>query len=359
MNMKILVKLCVILGFCLALISCGADSENKKAGPSVSGPHRTTPVDVYVIKPLSLEKNLQSTGNIVPFESVQIRPERSGKITSLNITESGYVKAGKVIAQIDDSELIAERDKQEINLEYLRNEVKRGTALLEIQGITEEEVDRIKNQVKAAESEIRILNIQIEKSKVKAPFSGVLGLRKISEGAYVTPSDVIVDIQQNYKVRLDFQVAEKYLSKVKPGQTISFVVAGSDEVFTAKVYAFSNEISSRTRTFTVRAVADNPNGLLKPGQFSKINLVTGSSDEAIMVPTDAVIPILEGKQVFLLKNGRATATNIETGIRQEELVEITEGIEIGDSVIVSALLSISDGALVKASDIVNANKFID
>ncbi|MEM1326505.1 MAG: efflux RND transporter periplasmic adaptor subunit [Bacteroidota bacterium] len=333
--------------FCLMLAqSC--KEETPEAAPITQAP-RATPVQGIVVQNSAVDETINATGSLIANETVEIRPERAGRLVSLNFQESSVVSSGKLLAQIDDSELLAQRSRLMINLDLAKKEVARGDELLQIQGISEEEMDRLQNRVEDINAEVKILDIQIEKSKVHAPFSGVLGLRQISRGAYITPSDVIVDLQQIHPIKLEFDVPERYLSKVREGQGLEFTVVGSDRTFNAKVYALGAEISPATRTFKVRATANNREGLLKPGQFAKVNLVTGTNEKAILVPTDAVIPVLEGKQVFVARNGRAIASKVEIGNRLAENIEILDGLSAGDTIITTGLLSLSDGALIEVN----------
>jgi membrane fusion protein (multidrug efflux system) len=178
-----------------------------------------------------------------------------------------------------------------------------------------------------------------------------LGLRQVSQGAYVTPNDIIIELKQISPIKLEFEVPERYLVQVKEGQTLEFTIVGSDQIFTAKVYAIGTEISPLTRTFKVRATAKNSNNTLKPGQFARVSLVTGINENAIMVPTDAVIPVLDGKQVYLVRNGRVIAQKVETNERSAEMIEVVTGLEIGDTVAVGGLLALSDGGLIRINQI--------
>ena len=341
----------------LALVSC-ADSEpppSTVANPTSNSQRaRAVSVTGYLVAPKPMEKSIQATGNLIAYESVAIRSERSGKLVNLNVRESGYIKKGTLLAQIDDEELKAQNDRLDINLELAEKEWERGKELLGIQGISEEELDRLENRVKEINAEKAILNIQIEKSKVFAPFSGILGLKQISQGAYVTPNDILIELQQIDPIKLEFEIPEKYLSDVKQGQPLKFTVVGADQAFNAVVYAIGTEISPTTRTFKVRATSKNGARLLKPGQFAKIELVTEVKEDAVLIPTDAVIPVLDGKQVYLVKNGKATATPIITGERRASEVEIMQGIQIGDTLLVSGLLNLTDGVPVKVNELVEA-----
>ncbi|MEM9886041.1 MAG: efflux RND transporter periplasmic adaptor subunit [Bacteroidota bacterium] len=341
-------QMLVLFALFYLLIAQSCKEEDTKTAATTPTP-RATPVEGLVVENSAVDETINATGSLIANETVEIRPERAGRLVSLNFQESSNVQSGKLLAQIDDSELLAQRSRLMINLDLAKKEVARGDELLQIQGISEEEMDRLQNRVEDINAEVKILDIQIEKSKVHAPFSGVLGLRQISRGAYITPTDVIVDLQQIHPIKLEFDVPERYLTKVRENQPLEFTVVGADETFAAKVYAIGAEISPATRTFKVRATANNRAGLLKPGQFAKVNLVTGTNNKAILVPTDAVVPVLEGKQVFVARNGRAIASKVATGNRMADEIEILDGLMAGDTIITTGLLSLSDGALIEVN----------
>lgn len=344
-------QLCFLAFIGLLLPYCSDEKTASQAPPAATRGPRAALVDAYVVQPQRLEQIINATGNLIAYESVEIRPERSGKLVQLNFKESGYIRAGTLIGKVDDSELVAQKARLSVNLELAQKEVARGQELLAIQGISQEELDRLVNTVQDIKAEQNILDIQIGKSKITAPFSGVLGLRQVSQGSYVTPTNVIVDLKQISPIKLEFEVPERFLPKVKNGQELNFNIAGSDEVFIAKVYAIGTEISPLTRTFKVRATAKNPGNNLKPGQFAKVTLVTGINEQAVMVPTDAVIPVLDGKQVFLIRNGKSIAQKVETNDRSENQVEITSGVSLGDTIIISGLLALSDGGAININSI--------
>lgn len=344
-------QLCFLACLVLLLPNCSDKKTASQAPPAASRAPRAALIDAIVVQPQRLEQIINATGNLIAYESVEIRPERAGKLVQLNFKESGYVRAGTLIGKIDDSELVAQKDRLTVNLELAEKEVARGRELLAIQGISQEELDRLINRVQDIKAEQNILDIQISKSKITAPFSGVLGLRQVSQGAYVTPTNVIVDLKQISPIKLEFEVPERFLPQVKNGQELNFSIAGSDQNFIAKVYAIGNEISPLTRTFKVRATAKNSDNELKPGQFAKVTLVTGVNENAVLIPTDAVIPVLDGKQVFLVRNGQSIAQKVVTSDRSADQVEVTSGVSLGDTIIISGLLALSDGGLIKINSI--------
>ena len=337
--------------------SCYKEQKESVSAPTNSpSKPRATPINGFVIQPSSIKKAINATGSLIAYEAVEIRSERAGKLVSLNFREASQVNKGKILGQIDDAELQAQRKRLLVNLDLAEKEVARGKELLKIQGISKEEIDRLENRVADIYAEIAIIDVQISKSTIKTPFSGMLGLRMVSQGAYITPSDAIVTLQKVSPIKLEFDVPEKFLSEVKNGQEITFTVVGTNKIFTGTVYAIDPEISPTTRTFRVRANAPNKNKLLKPGQFAKVNLVTGINNEAIIIPTDAVIPVLDGKQVYVVNKGRAIAKSVKTGDRRASEIEIIDGLSIGDTIIVSGLLAISDGSLITVNELVDTQK---
>lgn len=345
----------LVLLAALAFAGFSCQKEPKETGGQAQAGNksaRTVPVDVFVVEGDLLEQVITATGNIIPNEAVEIRPERSGKLVSLGFREATYVEKGRLLAKIDDADLLAQKDKLAVQLKLAEIELERARGLLAIQAATQEEVDRLSNRVEELKADQRILDVQLDRSKVLAPFDGYVGLRDISEGAYVTPQNVLVDLQQINPIKLEFEVPEKYLSLVKNGQELTFFVSGSEQQYKARVYALSSDIAPSTRTFTVRATATNGNNQLKPGQFAKVELVTGVNESAIIVPTDAVIPVIDGKQVYVFRDGKAIGTAVTTGTRLDARVEITDGLQVGDSIIVSGLLSLTNGTPVQVNKLI-------
>lgn len=334
---------------CLVFIACKSDPKVGASGPggAPQGGPRVVSVDGFLAVPSRLERSVEATGNLIPNEAVAIRSERSGRLVQLQITESARVQSGQLLAKIDDSELRAQREKQLIRKAFLEKELERDKELVKIQALPQEQVDLKVNEIDQIAADIKLLDIQIRKSVIAAPFSGLVGLRQVSPGAYITPSDVLVEIQQIDPIKLEFDIPEKYISEVKIGQDVSFEVTGSNEQYSAKVYALSTEVASDTRTFKVRATTTNKDLKLKPGMFTRVRLITAISEQVVMVPTDAVVPTLEGQQVFVIMNGKAAARPVITGDRKEAYLEISSGLNVGDTVVVTGLMGISEGTAIK------------
>lgn len=321
-----------------------------RGGPG--GPIPVTPVDYMVVAAQSLENTLQTTGNLVANEFVDIRPERSGRLTKILFKEGGLVQQGALLAELDRVELEAQLSKLKVNEAYYIREIARAKDLLAIDGIAQEEFDRITLSLDQTRADIRITEVAIEKTRIRAPFTGRLGLRQVSEGAYVSSNDILVRLQQTNPIKLEFDVPERFSRDLRIGQRVEFSVEGLRQMFFAEVYALSNEVESSTRTLMVRARCGNSGNTLQPGNFAKVKITTSQNQKVVLVPTDAVIPILNGQQVLVIRNGAASGQQVEVAQRLENYIAITGGLNPGDTVILSGLLALRDGMPVMPSQIV-------
>ncbi len=311
-------------------------------------------VDVYVAKPQLFQEKIEVPGTIVANEVAEIHPEVSGRIVQLNIAEGKYVGKGTVLAKLYDGDLRAQLNKLQIQLALAEKTEERQAQLLKIQGISQQDYDISLLQVNSLKADIGILQTSISKTVVRAPFSGKLGLKNISPGAYVSPATVIAVINQTDVLKLDFTIPEKYIDKVKIGQLVTFTFEGSKKELGAKVIATESNVTENTRSLTVRAsVIGQDNGLL-PGSFAKVQVSFDPDPEALLIPTQAVLPQARGKKVILYKSGTAIFADVTTGIRDSSMVQITDGLKAGDTVVVTGLLSVRPEAKIQIGKIVNS-----
>ncbi len=334
----------------LALVKIFFLTPKKAETSGASGPNAAKPIALvtgYIIKPELLDNEVYASGAISANEEAALRPEVSGKIVYLNIVEGGRVAKGELLVKINDADLKAQLKKLQFQLSLAEEKEGRQKKLLDISGISKEEYDIVLNQRDVARAEIETLMAQIAKTEIRAPFSGILGIRKISEGAYVTPADILITMQQIDQVKVDFSVPEKYMNKVKKGDQILFTLEGTEGTFSANIYAIDPKIDLSTRTVQLRAIAPNRNGKIFPGSFAKIQLVLNKNNKAIMVPTQSIIPILKGQKVYLYKNGKVGEQMVETGVRTSAKIEIVKGLAVGDTVIVTGVMSIKNETPVK------------
>lgn len=336
------------------LIACGSkkknDASKPKAGASTPPPMK---VDGYVVRPESFQENIEVPGSLVPNESAEIHPEVSGRIVQLNVAEGRYVGKGTVLAKLYDGDLRAQLNKVQIQLALAEKTEDRQAQLLKIQGISQQDYDISLLQVHSLKADIGILQTSISKTVVRAPFSGRLGLKNISPGAYVSPASVIAVINQTDQLKLDFSVPEKYIDQIKMGLLVTFTFEGSQKELGAKVIATESNVTENTRSLTVRAAVMGKDPGLLPGSFAKVKLSFDPDPNSLLVPTQAVLPQARGKKVILYKEGKAIFAEVTTGVRDSSRVQITDGLKAGDTIVVTGLLSVRPEAKIQIGKIVN------
>jgi membrane fusion protein (multidrug efflux system) len=305
-------------------------------------------VDVYVIQNEKIDNKIMASGTIMPNEEVDLKAEYAGRLVKLNIQEGAFVTKGQLIGKINDRELKAQLTKIEYNQELARKIEGRQKKLLTIEAINLEEYDITSNNINVLEAEKEVVASQLEKTEIRAPFSGRIGLKYISEGAYVSPSTSIVSIVQSNPVKIDFTIPDKYAPLVKVGTSVQFTLNGDASIHTAKVVAIDPKMDENLRTLKVRAMVANPAGRFVPGMFVKIDASLGGSESAVMIPTESIVPVLKGKKVYVVKNGKAEERMVTTGTRTDTKIQILEGLQLGDSLITSGIIAIKSNTKVKA-----------
>jgi membrane fusion protein, multidrug efflux system len=306
----------------------------------------------YVVKGQKLDNQIFATGTILPNESVDLKTEVPGKIITLNIAEGKAVTKGQLLIKLNDADLLAQIKKIEAQLRLAETQRQRLQKLLEVKGVSQEEYDLVDNQISAYRADIEYYQAQIAKTELRAPMSGIIGLRSVSVGSYVNATTPIAMLMQTNPAKIDFSVPEKYANQVKIGDNVHFSVEGDQTKYTAKVYAAEAQIDPNTRTLKLRATANNPNGKIRAGAFAKVDLQLAEQNNAMMIPTESLVPILKGQQVFVSKNGLATVMKVEIGVRSDANIQIISGLSVGDTVITSGLMGIKPNAPVKFSKIV-------
>jgi membrane fusion protein (multidrug efflux system) len=335
----------------MLFFSCGKKKTTTTQRPG--GPPPPMRVDAFVVRPQVFQETIEVPGSIVANEAAEIHPEVSGRIVRLNVAEGKYVSRGTLLAKLYDGDLLAQLNKLQVQLKIAEKTEERQKQLLEIQGISQQDYDLSLLQVNSLRADIGIIRTAISKTEVRAPFSGRLGLKDISPGQYVTPASVIAVINQTDQLKLDFTVPEKYAGQIKNGQLVTFTYEGSKKQLGAKVIATESNVEENTRSLMVRAqVTAREDGLL-PGAFAKVHLTFDPDPNALMVPTQAILPQARGKKVILFKGGTAIFADVTTGVRDSVRIQITEGLQAGDTVVVTGLLSVRPEAKIVINRIVN------
>lgn len=349
------ITLLVILAVLALLLIPRLLPEEKAASPQAAGPRmaQAIPVDVKVIEPEQLSNTIFANGSVLGNESVEIVTETPGKITKIHFREGQHVSKGELLVEINNADLLAQKRKAEIEIELAESREFRQRKLLEREGISEDAYDEALNQLNRLKAELEFINAQIAKTEIRAPFNGAIGLRSVSEGSYITPSTRIATLQSYDPVKIDFSIPQKYYQIVEKGKKVLMRKPGEEKAFEARIYAIEPEIDEVSRMFRVRALAPNENRQLVPGAYIEISIVLDEIDEAYLIPTEALIPDVQGHMVFTVKNGQATPRRVEAGIRTEKEVQLLDGVQTGDSVIVSAIIQLRPGAAINVSRVVN------
>jgi membrane fusion protein, multidrug efflux system len=352
-----LVTVSIFLVSLSILTGCGGKKKKEAASKQQAG---TKPppmrVDGYIVIPQPFQENIEVPGTIVANDVAEIHPEVAGRIVSLNVAEGKYVGRGTVLAKLYDGDLRAQLNKLQIQLALAQKTEERQAQLLKIQGISQQDYDISLLQVNSLKADIGILQTSIQKTVIRAPFSGKMGLKNISIGAYVSPASIIAIINQTDNLKLDFTVPEKYIDQIKNGQLVTFTFEGSSKQLGAKVVATEANITETTRSLTVRAAVIGSDPGILPGSFAKVKLSFDPDPNAILIPTQAVLPQARGKKVIVYKSGTAIFADVTTGIRDSARVQILDGLKAGDTVVVTGLLSVRPEAKIQIGKIVNSQK---
>jgi len=337
----------------LFIVACGSkdkkeSTQSKSGSPSKQPP---IPVDAVITKIQTLVTDIEVPGSLLANESTEIHPEVSGRLVQLNVKEGTFVSRGALLAKLYDGDLQAQKRKVEVQLKIAEQTENRQDQLLKIQGISQQEYDLSLLQVHNLKADIDIINEAIRKTEIFAPFSGKLGFKNISPGAFINPATILCTISQLSQLKLQFTVPEKYSSQIKNGQNVDFTVDGSLKTNHAHVSATEVYIEENTRSLSVRAIVISQDPYLIPGAFAKVKIELGKDNLAMMIPTEAVIPTGRKKQIYLFKSGKAMAMDITTGVRDSSRIQVLSGLNLGDTVITTGLLFLKTGSDIKISKI--------
>jgi len=335
----------------ILLIGGCSDGKNSSSGRGSGMAAAGVPVDVVVLQPQLLDNKIFTTGTLLANEEVALRPEISGRVTSISFAEGTGVRKGDVLLRINDRELKAQLKRKEFEETQASDKEARMRRLLEVKGISQEEYDRAANALGMVRAEKEIIRSELAKTKIVAPFDGMVGLRYVSEGSYVTSNMLVATMQDADPVKVEFSVSEKYAKQINKGSEIKVRVGDSQEEYQGSVYAVEAKIDPATRTMKARAKIPNPRGDLIPGSFAKVDITLERLPDAIVIPAESIIPEMSGEKVFICVNGKARSVPVKTGIRTETGVQITEGLNPQDTLVVTGLLQLTDDRAVQIKNL--------
>jgi membrane fusion protein, multidrug efflux system len=339
------------LGFLIGISAC-KEKKTQTAAPANTGRNQGPMMVMgYIAKTGAVSEPLELPGTLLALEATEIHSEVNGRIVGLYINEGSFINKGALMMKLFDGDLQAQLKKLQVQLQIAEKTEERNKELLKINGISQQDYDLSFLQVSNIKADIELIETNIAKTEIRAPYSGKLGFRNVSMGAYVTPATIITTIRQINQLRLQFSIPEKYADKIVMGQTVPFSVAGSRQKFLAKVYATESIVSETTRGLNIRCLVQQSNNALVAGGFAKVDMDFSRNDNALLVPTQAILPQARGKKVVVYRNGIASFVDVQTGVRDSANVEIISGINPGDTIITTGLMGIKPDAKIKLTKV--------
>jgi membrane fusion protein, multidrug efflux system len=319
---------------------------DKSAIVGPQGPKKATPVEAMKVRTIRVSNIIRISGNIMSNEEVNLQSQIAGVVTEVNFTEGAHINKGDLLIKIDDSQYQAQLQKDEVSRQLDQLTADRTKKLLDINGVSQQDYDIAMNNLNGIIADMKVIQVSIGYCNIRAPFDGVIGLKNVSTGSYITTSTIIADIEEISPIKIDFYVPEKYSGVLHKNDSIKFTISGYDETFTGIIYAIDPKIDQTSGGLHIRALTPNKNGKLLPGQFANISIPLSHTDSAIMVPTEAVNPKVIGQDIYVYKGGVAASVPVELGVRTDSTVEVTKGLHAGDTIIIRGSMVIYPGSKV-------------
>jgi membrane fusion protein, multidrug efflux system len=340
--------LILVIACTIVLTSCDSKSDGATQTRPAAGSGPIT-VNGVVVLPQKMENIVRSSGTVLPSESVDLVAEASGRVEKIAFKEGAHVRKNDLLVKINDDDLQAQLKKIQLQIQLASDQEKRAAQLFEKNGISREQYDIALNAVNTLKADADNLISAIRKREIRSPFDGIIGLRYISEGGYVSQTTRIASIQKVNPLKVDFSIPEKYAGKVAVGDLVNFTSAETKLEFTGTLYAIEPRIDPATRTIQLRALCSNKSEKVFPGAYVQIALRLKTINDALLIPTQAIIPVLKGQTVFIRKNGVVASVPVTTGMRLASMVQITDGLTAGDTVLTTGLLQLRPGSRVKVT----------
>ena len=303
------------------------------------------PVEVVVARSDTVVDAILATGQIEAVQSVELRPDIEGRIDAILVREGSLVSRGQALIKVDDAELKAEVARAEAERDLARQSLTRTRELLSQKASSQSELERAEATSRSTEAQYQLLKVRLDRTTVRAPFSGVAGRRLVSLGDYVTTSDDLMTVQTVSPQRAVFQVPERYADQLEVGQRVTFHVAAlPGREFAGRVDFVDPVVQLPGRTITVKAEVPNPRRELQSGMFIEVRLATDVRPNAVVIAEDAVLPLQGANFAWVVIDGKATRRSLELGVRTPGFVEALTGVEAGEQVVVGGQERLAEGA---------------
>ncbi|RYD58158.1 MAG: efflux RND transporter periplasmic adaptor subunit [Sphingobacteriales bacterium] len=349
---KIFIPLIFIGLLSAGTIGCKSKTTEKtqvKGGPG--GRPNKLSAEAYVVVPQVFENEYVASGSLLPNEELNIQPEVSGRITNISFKEGTNVRKGQTLVQLYSADIAAQVQKLRAQRQLQVKTQQRQKQLLDIGGISRQEYETTQTQIKSIDADIAFAQAQLRATRIVAPFDGRIGVRNVSVGAIVSPTTVITSLQQVHQLKMDFTVPDQYRKYMQNGKQVYFTVTEGNDTLSGKISAVDAGADVNTRTIRVRAIVPNSNGNLTAGSFARVIIPFESDRNAILIPSQAVIPTSKDKQVVIVRGGKATMVTVTLGTRTSDKIEVTQGLQAGDTVIITGLMQVKPGMEVKVTKV--------
>ncbi len=334
---------CASLSLLFILSSCGSKSNDTPPRTTGRGRPAEMTVKGIVVSSQPMDNVVNSSGTVLASESVDLAAEDAGRVESILFEEGSHVKRNDLLVKINDGDLQPQLKKTELQIQLATDLAERQKLLFKTGNTSKEQYDIAANTLATLKSDQQRLMASVRRRRILAPFDGVIGLRYVSEGSYVSPTTRIASIQKVNPLKVDFAIPEKYAGKVRVHDLVNFRSDETNLRFSGTVYAIEPEIEPTTRTVQLRALCGNKEEKIFPGSYVHVELLLKEPGGAMMIPTQAIIPVLKGQTVLVRKNGVVAVVSVKTGIRTPSTVQVTDGLSVGDTVLTTGILQLRPG----------------
>ncbi len=308
-------------------------------------------VNGFVVSKEPFNETVYISGNILADEEIYVHPEISGRITAIHFEEDSEVREGDLLVKLNDADLQHERRRVSYQINLARIREQRQKELLGGNAIAQDDYDVALNELNTLIAQRDGIDAQIDKTEIHAPFDGIIGLKEISVGSNATPQSTITSLQKIDPIKIEFSIPERYRASVARGQTVRFRVEGGENENEGEIYAIQPRVDRATRTLRMRAIAPNPDFRFFPGAYARVEVDLRELEDALLIPSEALVPEITGYHVFLLSDGLVSVRAVEIGTRTDRRVVIREGLAPGDTVITTGLLQIREGMRVNVQTV--------
>lgn len=348
---SVLIVIAIILSVWLIprfLTPSATDIPTTTQGPKKGG--GAIPVSVNIAQKRQVLDGIRAVGSMVANEEVELSSEISGKIERIMFDEGTTVEKHDVLVQINDDDLQAQVKRLQFQEKTLKEKLERQRQLFEQEAVSRESYDQVQTDYSMLLAEIEAVQVKINRCSIKAPFAGTVGFRYVSEGSYIQPNSKIAKLVDYKTLKLEFAIPEKYIKMPLVGKRVLFTTESDEKSYPAMIYAMEPKVDENTRTIILRARYENGSGRFRPGMSTRVTIPTSQTADVLMIPTQAIVPTMDGKSVWIVKNGAPVLTPVETGTRLERDIEILKGAKTGDSVIITGLMQLREGAKISINN---------